>query len=116
MKPSPEPSKPIPVQACITAHPAGARLKVRVKPRASRTAIQDVVDEAIVVALAAPPVDGEANAALIRFLAEAVGVAKSGVVLANGAKSKTKILQFTGLDAMELGKRLNASIDRSQRK
>ena len=54
---------------------------VRVAPRASRSAVLGVHEGALKVALTAPPVDGAANAALVAFLAKALGVAKRDVVI-----------------------------------
>lgn len=58
------------------------------------------------MALAAPPVDGEANAELVRFIAGATHVPKSAVKLASGEKSRLKTLQFLGLTANDLRTRL----------
>ena len=52
------------------------RISVYVQPRASKTAIAGMHDGAIKIRLAAPPVDGAANTALIEFIAERVGVAR----------------------------------------
>lgn len=90
----------------ILDHPAGASLQVRVKPRSSRSAIVQLADGALVVALAAPPVDGEANAELLRFLAATVRVPKSSIRLASGEKARLKILHFSGLSADDLRARL----------
>jgi uncharacterized protein len=53
------------------------RIRVRVKPKASKSRILDVRDGILQVALAAPPVDGEANAELIRTMADALGCGKA---------------------------------------
>lgn len=55
-------------------------------------------DGAIKIRLAAPPVDGAANAALIEFVAERLGVAKSRVKLLSGASSRRKVLEIEGID------------------
>lgn len=55
-------------------------------------------DGAIKIRLAAPPVDGAANAALIEFVAERLGVAKSRVKLLSGASSRRKVLEIEGVD------------------
>jgi uncharacterized protein len=54
----------------ITASPTGIRLHLRVQPRASREEVAGVAGGAIRVRLTAPPVDGAANEALVRFLAK----------------------------------------------
>jgi len=82
---------------------AGAlRIRVKVKPRASKSRIVGVRDGSLDVALAAPPVDGEANAELIRTLALALGCGKSAIEIVTGAGSRSKLVQITGLGAAEL--------------
>lgn len=105
-----------PDELTIQTRDGATRLKVRVKPRASRSAILGVREEALVVALAAPPVDGEANQELIRFLAACVGISKASVTLTSGAASRIKLLDFTGIDAAQLRARLAASAQRTGRK
>lgn len=60
------------------------------------------------IRLRARPVEGEANAALVRFLAEAAVLPKSSVVLARGDRSRLKRLTIQGVDDLELRTRLNA--------
>jgi len=52
-----------------------------------------------VVRLTAPPVDGEANAALTRFLGRSLGVAPSSIEIARGASSREKLVRIDGLTA-----------------
>lgn len=73
----------------IEARDGGVVVRVRVQPKASREAISGSLD-AIKVALTAPPVDGEANTALIILLAKRVGLPKSAVRLVSGEKSREK--------------------------
>ena len=70
---------------------------VRVAPRASRSAVLGVHDGALKVALTAPPVEGAANAALIAFLAKALGVPKRDVVIEQGEASRSKLVRVTGV-------------------
>jgi len=72
---------------------------VRVVPRASRSEIAGALDGALKVRLASPPVDGAANAELIRLLAKTFGVAKSDVEIASGRTSKTKQVRISNLSA-----------------
>ena len=84
-------------------HRAGAvRIRVRVKPRASKSRIVGVREAALEVAVAAPPVDGEANEQLIRVLAEALGCAKSAIEIVSGAGSRSKLVAIAGLTEAEL--------------
>jgi hypothetical protein len=63
---------------------------------------------ALVVKLTAPPVDGEANAALARFLARLLGVPPSAVQLVRGATAREKLVRVAGLRAPEVRARLAA--------
>jgi|SRR6185369_10161848 len=78
------------------------RIRVRVKPRASKSRILPVREGILEIALAAPPVDGEANAELIRTLAEALGCAKSAIEIVTGAGSRSKLVGIVGLTLEEL--------------
>lgn len=66
------------------------QLDVWVKPRSSRNALEQQVDGHWVAWLQAPPVDGKANAALIRLVARHFGVARSSVQLAAGERGRRK--------------------------
>ena len=81
----------------VTAHATGVRITVRVTPRASKSTIEGVKDGALRVRLAAPPVDGAANEALIRVIADAFDVPKSAVSIARGQHGKTKVLDIDGV-------------------
>lgn len=78
------------------------RFEVRVAPRASRDALLGVHEGALKIALRAAPVDGEANAALLAFVARAMGVAKRDVSLVAGATSKRKRVEVRGVGAEAL--------------
>jgi uncharacterized protein (TIGR00251 family) len=67
-------------------------LKVRVQPRADRDAIVDQQGDALRVRLTAPPLDGKANASLVRLIAEAFGVPRSRVEILSGHASRDKRL------------------------
>jgi uncharacterized protein (TIGR00251 family) len=71
-------------------------LDVRVQPRASRSEIVGPHGERIRVRLAAPPVDGRANAELVELLAEAFGVPRARVVLEAGASGRDKRVRIRG--------------------
>jgi len=86
--------------------PGGIELLVLVQPRASRTKVVGVHDGRLKIALAAPPVDGEANAALVEFVAEALEVKRAQVTLVDGETSRRKRVQVQGLDAATARTRL----------
>lgn len=83
-----------------------ARITVRLSPRASREGIAGERDGVILVRVTAPPVDGEANEALVRLLAKTLRVPKRAVVIASGATSRTKVIEVDGLAEDEVRRRL----------
>jgi len=78
------------------------RIRVRVKPRASKSRILEVREGILEVAVAAPPVDGEANSELIRTLASALGCGKSAIEIVTGAGSRSKLVAIVGFSLAEL--------------
>jgi uncharacterized protein (TIGR00251 family) len=82
--------------------PGGVELSVLVAPRASRTKVLGEHDGRLKIALAAPPVDGEANAALIAFLADALEVKKAAVELLDGARGRRKRLAVRGVSRAQV--------------
>jgi len=74
-------------------------LSLHIQPGAKKTEIAGLHGEALKIRLAAPPVDGQANAALIAFLAKACGVSKSAVELVSGDTCRAKRVRVTGADA-----------------
>jgi hypothetical protein len=78
--------------------PVEARLDVRVIPRAPRTLIDGMRGGAILVRLAAPPVDGAANDALIAFLSDALDLPRRSIRIISGEKSRDKAVAITGMD------------------
>lgn len=75
---------------------------VRVVPRASQTAVAGEHDGALKVRVAAPPVEGAANAELTRFLARRLGVSAGSVEVVVGHTSKTKVVRAAGAKAADL--------------
>lgn len=76
-----------------------ATLSVRVQPRASKNGISLQPDGSVKVRLTAPPVDGAANEALVRFLAETFSVARSSVGIVSGHTGRNKIVRIAGVSA-----------------
>ncbi len=75
----------------------GVLLPVRAVPRASKNEIQGVYGDALKVRLQAPPVEGKANAALIRFLSETLDISRSQLSIASGEAGRNKAVLITGL-------------------
>ena len=65
-------------------------LQVHVQPGAARTEVAGLHGDCLKIRLAARPIDGEANACLVGFLAEVLGVAKRAVSIDSGAASRRK--------------------------
>jgi len=86
----------------VTSIEGGVRFRVHVQPRASRVKVQGVHDGALKVAITAPPVDGEANAALIKLLAKHFGVSRSAVSLVAGDRSRKKTVEVRGITVADL--------------
>ncbi len=78
------------------------RLSVRAQPRASRSELAGEHDGALKVRLAAPPVEGEANRELVRFLAKLLGVARSRVTVVAGETGRSKVVEVEGLTAEDV--------------
>lgn len=80
-------------------------ISVRVTPRARRSRIEGVWNEThLRIVLQAPPVDGQANAAVIAFLADTIGVRKNDVTLLSGTTGRCKIIRIvcaTETDAVD---------------
>lgn len=79
---------------CLSCHGEVLRLVVSVAPNAKRTAAEGLHDGALRVRLAAPPVDGKANEALQRWLADELGLARRAVRLVHGQGARRKVLEI----------------------
>lgn len=82
---------------------------VLVVPRASRSRVVGVHDGMLRIQLAAPPVDGAANEALLKLIAELVGTPMSSVALARGQSSRRKTVRITGADAATVQRTLEVA-------
>ena len=80
----------------------GARIAVRVQPRARRSELAGVHGGALRVRLMAPPVDGAANDALTTFLAERFGVPRRAVTIVSGHTSRDKVVEVEGVTSAQL--------------
>ncbi len=76
--------------------PGEVVLELHVQPGASRTAVAGRHGDALKIRLAARPVEGAANAELVRFLAEAFGVPRRDVTIEAGAASRRKRVRVAG--------------------
>ena len=74
----------------------GVELLLLIQPRASRTRLVGEHDGRLKIQLASPPVDGAANAALLDFLADTLGVGKRALTLCGGEASRRKTVRVVG--------------------
>jgi uncharacterized protein (TIGR00251 family) len=79
---------------------------ILVQPRASRAKIGPMHDGRLKVAVTAPPVDGEANAAVIELFAKQLGIARGRIAIVAGASSRRKTLQLTDVTDAQLAELL----------
>lgn len=83
----------------ITRRGTAVRFTVRVQPRASRSEVVGLHGDALKIRLAAPPVDGAANEALVRLLAGLLGVPRRAVRIEAGLASRSKLVEVDGVES-----------------
>jgi uncharacterized protein (TIGR00251 family) len=84
----------------------GVRLALSIQPRASRTAFGETLGDRRKLAVTAPPVDGKANAAIVKFLAKFFGVSKSAVAIVHGETGRLKTVEIQGVSLADARRRL----------
>ncbi|HVX89020.1 MAG TPA: DUF167 family protein [Gemmatimonadales bacterium] len=92
----------------IRETPDGVELDLQIQPRASRTEVVGAHGDALKIRLAAPPVDGEANDELVRFLAKTLGVPKGAVTILSGATGRKKRVRVVGVSTEDVRQALKA--------
>ncbi|MFN8482218.1 MAG: DUF167 family protein [Anaerolineae bacterium] len=95
----------------VSATRRGSRFQVYVQPRASRTEIAGLHGDALRVRLTAPPVEGQANAALIAFLAGYLKLPRSRIAIVSGETARTKSVEIEGASPEDLLARFQALAD-----
>jgi uncharacterized protein len=98
---------PLPNAESETEKPP-AHLSIKVVPNAPQSAVAGWLGDVLKVKLKAPPLEGKANAELARFLAVALGLPRSGIVLTGGKTSRVKQVAIHGLTPSEVRARLGA--------
>lgn len=73
-------------------------LTLHIQPGARKTEFAGLHGDALKIRLVAPPVDGKANEALLKFIADTLGMAKTAVSLKSGSTSRRKVLELKGVD------------------
>ena len=77
-------------------------LTLHIQPGAKKTELAGLHGDALKIRLAAPPVDGKANEALLKFIAETLGMAKTAITLKSGHTSRRKVLEIKGADRIAI--------------
>jgi uncharacterized protein len=90
----------------IVGTPGGVIISVRVVARASRSEIAGMRGGALLVRLAAPPVDGAANQELVDVLSKVLAVPKRDVSIVSGTSSKQKRVRISGITVDRAASRL----------
>ncbi|HPT68790.1 MAG TPA: DUF167 domain-containing protein, partial [Syntrophomonas sp.] len=91
----------------MTANATGVCLEVQVQPRSSRNQVVGEQDGRLKIKLTAPPVEGEANQALVNFLAQLLQLPKKNVKLLKGESARHKLIEISGVTEQELIAKLN---------
>jgi len=87
---------------------ADVLLPVAVQPRASRNAVAGLHGSALKLLLTAPPVEGAANTACLRLLADLLGVSRARLSIVKGAKGRQKLIAVTAMSIDALRTRLRS--------
>ena len=85
------------------------RLSIKVQPWSSKSRVLGETGGEWKIAVTAPPVDGRANAAAIKLLAEWLGVSRSAVQIVKGETSRRKIVEIEGVSMEAASQRLAAA-------
>ena len=96
----------------IHRHLDSVTIRVRVHPKATRERISGVLGDALKLELTAPPIDGKANEACIRFFAGFLKVPRSSVTIAAGLSSRNKVVRIARVDADEVEDTIRAALAR----
>jgi uncharacterized protein (TIGR00251 family) len=89
---------------------ATVTLKVRLQPRATRNGIDGLHGDALKVKVTAPPVEGRANKAVKKLLAEQLGLSPSQIEIIAGERSREKVLRISGISRAEMEKALGITL------
>lgn len=91
----------------ITSSAEGARLQVKVQPRSSRNEITEITEDYLRIKLTAPPVEGEANKKLAKFMGQVLGCSAGQIKVIRGATGRCKLLEIIGLTADQIRSRVD---------
>lgn len=83
---------------------------IKVHPKSRRERIVGALDEVPKLEITAPPIEGKANEACVRFLADLLKVPRSSVTIAAGKSSRNKVIRVAGISAVAVTQRLAAAM------
>ncbi len=84
----------------------GVTFAVKVIPRAKRDEIVGIENDALKIRLNAPPVEGRANDALVKFLAQTLNIARANVEIVRGETSRNKVVRVRNMTAAQVNELL----------
>jgi len=89
------------------------KLKIRVTTRAKRDEVYTILEDGTIkVRLTAPPVEGKANEALIKYFSGILEIPRSRIEILSGLKSRNKLVSIQGMDSVEIYNKLNGIVKR----
>jgi uncharacterized protein (TIGR00251 family) len=88
----------------------GVTIKVRVNPRSASAQVIGLMGDSLVIRLTSPPVDGKANAELVKFLGKKLKVPQSAITILTGHTSREKAVHIGGLDRAHVLERLGGDL------
>ena len=87
----------------------GVILRLHIQPKAAKTEISGIHGDRLKIRLKAPPVDGKANAELIRFLSDVLGLPKNRLTITHGLSGRQKTVVVEGISIDDAKNHLNVS-------
>lgn len=84
----------------------GTVLACRIHPNARKDSIDPPREDQLIIHLSAPPIEGKANKALVKYLSGLLGVSKTRISIRMGEKGRSKVLFIRGIDPAEVKQRL----------
>jgi uncharacterized protein YggU (UPF0235/DUF167 family) len=97
-------------EALVAAHPRGSTLALTVVPRSSLTVLEQTTDGTLRLRVAAPPVDGAANGAVLRYLARALAIPRSRLTIVAGERGRRKRILAIGISPEVLARSVEAAL------
>lgn len=94
---------------------SGIQFSAYILPRSSQNKISGLHDKALKIKLTAPPVDGEANKMLVKFLGKILNTAPSTISIASGASGRNKSISIEGFDEETLMAKLQPFLNKAKK-